>query len=238
MLALKPGPERGRRSLRVEVAHLVLEKGPSLVKVTVLTELLKDYPEQAVASYLLEGFHLGFYFLQGVRLFVTSDNLRSVRGKEHADRAKLGKELREGRILGKFAQPSMPNLRVFPLGIVPKKTPGECILIHCLSHPLGQLINDGILEQLCSVQYTSFDKAVHVVRAKGPGTELAKCDIKSAVRLLPVHPRDFELLGFCFEGSFYRTVHYLWAAQFHVQRLRHLVPFWNGSCVEQQYWML
>ncbi|XP_060111191.1 semaphorin-6A-like [Heteronotia binoei] len=32
---------------------------------------------------------------------------------------------------------------------------------------------------------------------------MAKCDIKSAFRLLPVHPDDFELLGFKFEGKFY-----------------------------------
>lgn len=32
---------------------------------------------------------------------------------------------------------------------------------------------------------------------------MANCNIKSAFRLLPVHPCDFELLGFSFEGSFY-----------------------------------
>lgn len=32
---------------------------------------------------------------------------------------------------------------------------------------------------------------------------MAKCDIQSAFRLLPVHPSDFELLGFKFEGSWY-----------------------------------
>ncbi|XP_054843036.1 uncharacterized protein LOC129334764 isoform X1 [Eublepharis macularius] len=32
---------------------------------------------------------------------------------------------------------------------------------------------------------------------------MAKCDIKSAFRLLPVHPGDFELLGFAFEGKYY-----------------------------------
>ena len=37
----------------------------------------------------------------------------------------------------------------------------------------------------------------------GRGAWLAKSDIKSAFRLLPVSPDDYELLGFSFEGSFY-----------------------------------
>lgn len=42
-----------------------------------------------------------------------------------------------------------------------------------------------------------------MVQSAGPGAELAKCDIKLAFRLLPVHPEDFELLSFCFDGEFY-----------------------------------
>lgn len=37
----------------------------------------------------------------------------------------------------------------------------------------------------------------------GLGTEMAKCDIKSVFHLLPVHPQDFQLLGFSFEGKLY-----------------------------------
>lgn len=58
-------------------------------------------------------------------------------------------------------------------------------------------------EHFCSVKYTSFDQAAAVVRGCGVGAEMAKCDIKSAVCLLPVHSDDFELLGFSFQGEFY-----------------------------------
>ena len=37
----------------------------------------------------------------------------------------------------------------------------------------------------------------------GPSALMAKSDIKSAFHLLPVHPDDFDLLGFNFKGSFY-----------------------------------
>lgn len=37
----------------------------------------------------------------------------------------------------------------------------------------------------------------------GEGSLLAKSDIKSAFRLLPISPGDFDLLGFQLEGYFY-----------------------------------
>lgn len=60
------------------------------------------------------------------------------------------------------------------------------------------MVNDSIPEQLCMVRYTLFDQAVKVVCSK-----MAKCDIKSAFLLLPMHPKDFKLLRFCFEGQIY-----------------------------------
>ena len=90
-----------------------------------------------------------------------------------------------------------------PLEIVPKKAPGEFRLIHHLSYPEGDSVNDGISQQLCTVHYTLFDEAVRMIRAYGIGAGMAKADIKSAFCVLPVHPEDFELLGFTFEGAFY-----------------------------------
>ena len=37
----------------------------------------------------------------------------------------------------------------------------------------------------------------------GPGSFLAKTDIESAFRLIPVHPDDYELLGMKWEGKYY-----------------------------------
>jgi hypothetical protein len=58
--------------------------------------------------------------------------------------AKLGKEIVAGRIVGPFSHPPFFNFRVSPLGVVPKKIPGEFRLIHHLSFPRGASINDGI----------------------------------------------------------------------------------------------
>ena len=48
-----------------------------------------------------------------------------------------------------------------------------------------------------------FDEAVHMVRKCGVGAELVRYDIKLAFQILPVHPLDFSLLGFHFQGFFY-----------------------------------
>ena len=43
--------------------------------------------------------------------------------------------------------------------------------------------------------------AVEVIVERGRGTLLAKVDIKSAYRIIPVHPEDHQLLGMLWEGA-------------------------------------
>ena len=52
-----------------------------------------------------------------------------------------------------------------------------------------------IESELCSLSYTSVDAAVRITMAMGPGVLLAKFDIESAYRLIPVHPDDRPLFG-------------------------------------------
>ena len=68
-------------------------------------------------------------------------------------------------------------------------------MIQHLSYPEGESINDGIDRSYCTVHYASFDEAVKLVVEVGKGAFMAKADVESALRLLPVHPRDFCLLG-------------------------------------------
>ena len=57
-------------------------------------------------------------------------------------------------------------------------------------------MNDFIDEKYCSVRYSSFDTALEMLAMLGQGAIAARLDIKSAFRLLPIDPKDFELLGF------------------------------------------
>ena len=119
--------------------------------------------------------------------------LPSAAQRPHVVREKLSKELSLGRIAGPFAARPLPLLQCSPSGLVPKH----------LSHPSGRSINDFIALDRCVVHYASFDTAVDLVMRAGVGAWLAKSDIKSAFRLLPVHPEDYELLGFTFDGLYY-----------------------------------
>ena len=49
----------------------------------------------------------------------------------------------------------------------------------------------------------SIDDIAQSIIHFGPGTLLAKCDVKSAYRQVPVHPEDRPLLGMCWQGSYY-----------------------------------
>ncbi|KAJ1128642.1 hypothetical protein NDU88_007017 [Pleurodeles waltl] len=116
---------------------------------------------------------------------------------------KLEKERLLGRVDGPFSQPPLPSFIVSPLGIVPKKEQGKYRLIHHLSYPKGSSMNDYLKEGTCSVCYASFDEAIDLVRAAGKGALMAKADIESAFRLLPVHPSSFHLLGMQWAGQYF-----------------------------------
>ena len=108
-----------------------------------------------------------------------------------------------GRLAGPFSKSPLPNLMISPIGLVPKTEAGKFRLIQHLSYPEGSSINDGIDRDLCTVQYSSFDDAVNIVARCGKGAMMAKADIESAFRLLPIYPGDFELLGIKFDGKFF-----------------------------------
>ena len=113
--------------------------------------------------------------------------------------------------------------------MVPKHKPGEFRLIHHLSYPKGDSANDFIDPKLCSVSYTRFDAAVHMVQRLGKGALLGKSDLKHAFRLIPVAKADFPLLGFKFDGYFFFFLigHFLLAVVFHVPCLRVLPHFYS-----------
>ncbi|XP_033761537.1 uncharacterized protein LOC117343303 [Pecten maximus] len=76
-------------------------------------------------------------------------------------------------------------------------------MIHHLSYPAGESVNDFIDDSSCSVKYSSVDDAVDLVQTLGRGALLGKMDIKSAFRLLPVYPGDFDQLGFQVDNLIY-----------------------------------
>ena len=134
---------------------------------------------------------------------MTAQNLKSCRDFPNIVIQKITSELNAGRVKGPFSHPPFTNFRVSPIGLVPKKNPGEFRLIHHLSHPQKHSVNDHIDPYFSSVRYTSFDDAVKRLVQLGRKTTMAKTDIDSAFRLIPIHPNDHPLLGFKFNNHYY-----------------------------------
>ena len=128
----------------------------------IINDYLDGYPEE-LRLHLVDGFKHGFpWHFSEEHNAQNSHNLKSVLNTQSIVRAKLNSELEAGRMAG----PSHPNLKISPLGVVPKRQEGQLPLVHNVSFP----------------------------RATGLSWLLVyfmvKTDIKSAFCLLPVHPND------------------------------------------------
>ena len=82
--------------------------------------------------------------MQGVRVATMANNLKSVKGMDDVVREKIKKEVAEGWVDGPFSVPTCTSFASFPMGVVPKKVQGEFHLIHHLSYPAGESVNDKI----------------------------------------------------------------------------------------------
>ena len=116
----------------------------------------------------------------------------------------LATELSQHRIVGPFDKAAIPKAHISRFGVIPKgHQPNKWRLIVDLSHPTELSINDRIPKHLCSLSYITIDTAIQQILSFGPGTLLAKIDIKSAFRLLPVHPADRHLLAMQWNKQIY-----------------------------------
>ena len=108
-----------------------------------------------------------------------------------------------GRIIGPVPPGYVPvGTQWSPFGVIPKSgQPGKWRLIVDLSSPEGASVNAGIEPELCSLRYLHLDQVVQEVRKLGRGAQMAKMDIKSAYRMVPVHPGDRPLLAVQWAGQ-------------------------------------
>lgn len=167
---------------------------------------LAEHPDREFVGYLLNGLELGFRvgFRQGSPLSSATRNMHSASLHPSVVDDYLGAEAQEGRMLGPFPPGKIDGLHINRMGVVPKgRTPGRWRLITDLSYPDGGSVNNGIRSDLCALRYISVELVARVAQSLGKGSLLAKLDIKSAYRLIPVHPMDRALLGIEWRGAHY-----------------------------------
>lgn len=178
--------------------------GNSPIRVSEVKKALKKYPCQEKAYALINGLQYGFDMKYSGPRRPFEANGKEIFGERLlAARQKIQKEISMGRIAGPFINPPFPTFRTSPISVIPKKSSSEFRLIHNLSFPSQNSVNDFIEREFCSVSYSSIDDAVDMIQKLGPNSFLAKCDIKSAFRLLRISPQDFDLFGFKFENLYY-----------------------------------
>ena len=102
--------------------------------------------------------------------------------------------LDKGNVIGPLK--SLPtNFRASPLGAFIKKHSGKLRVIHDLSFPPGNSVNDCINELDCSVSYTKVGEAVELCKTMSEPW-LAKTDLTAAYLSCPIRISDRPYLGF------------------------------------------
>ena len=156
-------------------------------------------------DFLLRGISLGFRigFNRSCRLKPPLGNFRSVDLNRATVDEYIAEEVTSGRLVQR--PQSAPPMRCSPIGMIPKAhQPGKFRLIVDLSAPPDFSVNDGISTALCSLRYVTVDRAARLVKDYGQGALMAKIDLQSAYRHIPVHPEDQHLLGIEWDGKEYR----------------------------------
>ena len=156
---------------------------------------LVNHPDSSFVHNLVNalryGARIGYLGPQQTRV---SRNLLSASQHPEVVSANLTKEMQLGRVAGPSPSPPLPDYQCHPLDVVPKKHSSEWRTIYHLSYSEGDGINDHIPKVPYSLQYVSVDGAVQILRSLGLGVFMAKTDLKSAFRLMPIHPDDWNLL--------------------------------------------
>lgn len=181
----------------------MVNKLPTTINAQKLACELEGY-DKSLKSYLIDGFTFGFRLgCVGEPVFSLHRNHNTVYQNKMVVSEKLSKELSLGRISEPSTQIPFYNFVCSPLGLVPKKDPGDFRIIHDLSFPQNLSVNSFIPKSNSTVQYDSIENVIQLIKQFGPHALMAKMDIKDGFRNIPIHPRDYHLLGFRWEDKFY-----------------------------------
>ena len=205
LIKVRPGHNSNISSSSAQVP-VTKRLSPSPVSPALLQQMLQGYDAER-ARYLVNGFTSGFTIgCLGLPLQADTNiiNMKSAFEFPHVIDMKISKEIALHRILGPFDSPPIdPTFRISPVGVVPKKVPGEYRMIHNLSYPEGSSVNDYIPFELATVQYATVHDAIGFIQHAPTIIFMAKLDVESAFRIIPISPNDSPLLGFRWRDQFY-----------------------------------
>ncbi|XP_049331184.1 uncharacterized protein LOC125799168 [Astyanax mexicanus] len=109
-------------------------------------------------------------------------------------------------MVGPFSSPPFSTFRINPIGIATRKYSGKKRLIIDLSAPHGSSVpsvNSLVPSDEFSLCYARVDDAISLIKLVGRGTWMAKADIVSAFKVLPIHPDFWHLFCVRWKGRYY-----------------------------------
>ena len=150
--------------------------------------MLISHPHRSLVHFFLQGTSRGFrvgYNSPSSALKSARQNMNSASEHMEVITQYLASEISEGCVASPFPPCLVPNAHISRFGVILKShQPNKWRLIADLSHLKGKSV---IQKHLCYMSYISVNDAVRQIITLGHGTLLAKIDIKSAFRPIPVH---------------------------------------------------
>ncbi len=181
------------------------------VNISRLATELTHHPDKDFREYLLSGLRDGFN--PGVECALSQSHICNNLQSAHAEPAIVNelieKEVKAGFMIGPFNEPPFEVFRVSPIGIATGKFSGKKRLIVDLSSPHNSTvpsINSLIPLDEFSLRYHDIEQAVELIKIAGQAAWLAKIDITSAFKVMPIHPDAWHLFGIQWAGKFYFAV--------------------------------
>ena len=165
-------------------------------------EVLSDHPNAEFRDYILDGIINGVNIgHSGQHSNIICKNWPSVNKYHNAVEDIIRQDVARGRKVGPFHTPP-EHFVGSPLGAFEKKhTPGKYRVIHDLSWPPGQSVNEQITED-CSVHYVTIDDIVNQVKSFGvKGVKMSKLDLENAYKHIFVRVEDRHLLGITWDTT-------------------------------------
>ena len=168
--------------------------------------MLVDHPDRefvdGLCSGLREGFKIGY---QGPRQPYVKKNLKTAYMLPEIVDGNLLEEVKQGHTIGPFTQPPFKNFQIYPLSLVSKKNSSKWRTIFHLSYlkTSHTSVNANISSEDFSLQYVRIDDTIRILLKLGPNCFIAKTDVQSAFRNIPVHPQDWELLSMQKRGLYF-----------------------------------
>ncbi|XP_056332077.1 uncharacterized protein LOC130243801 [Danio aesculapii] len=156
---------------------------------------------------LTHGFHPGVSAIPSYNLFCPI--LQSANTEPETVDLLIKKEIENKFMIGPFSAPPFSVSRISPIGIATRKFSDKKCLIIDLSSPHNSTfpsINSTIQPDEFSLHYHDIDQAISLIKIAGRNAWLAKVDITSAFKIMPIHPDFWHLFGIRWRSKFYFAV--------------------------------